>query len=146
VRAIAVLLLLTLPLSGCYGYVPYRPGLALQSPQRVRVHLSVPQDVRLTDVTANNVTLLDGEVVSAGADTLVVSTNFVTSASGMEQLGGGVTTRIPRSAIGSLEVRRFDKTRTAGLVGIIVALTGITAGLMTGSATGSGSGGGGSTQ
>jgi hypothetical protein len=146
VRAIAALLLLTLPLGGCYGYVPYRAGEALQSPQRVRVHLRVPQDVRLADVTANNVTLLDGEVVSADSSMLVVSTNFVTAGSGAEQLGGGATARIPRSAIDSLELRRFSKARTAGLAGIIGVLTAITAGLMTGSATGSGSGGGGTTQ
>lgn len=141
-RTIAAFLLVILTLNGCFAYMPSR-GAPLRQGQGVRVLLSSPLDVRLVDVTANNVATLDGEVVSSDSATLVLSARMVRSNTGYEQLGGGATVQIPTTQIGEIEERRLSAVKTAGLVGIIVGLTAIVAAANTGTGVKGGPGGGG---
>lgn len=141
-RTIAAFLLVILTLNGCFAYMPSR-GAPLRQGQGVRVLLSSPLDVRLVDVTANNVATLDGEVVSSDSTSLVLSARMVRSNTGYEQLGGGATVQIPTTQIGEIEERRLSAIKTAGLVGIIVGLTAIVAAANTGTGVKGGPGGGG---
>lgn len=134
--------LLAVTLAGCYSYAPHRGGPLVQA-QGVRVHLASAMDVRLPEVTANNVAVVEGEVVRADSAEVVVSATMVVSNSGYEQLGQGATVVIPRSRIGSIEARRLDVLRTAGLLGIVAGGTAVTYAANTGTGTkGTGSGGG----
>jgi hypothetical protein len=126
VRAISLVLLSTFVLNGCFVYVPNK-GTPLQQGQSVQVFLNTPQDVRLTDVTANNVVRVDGEVVSVDADKMVLSAALVTQASGMDQLGENATVVVPRSHVDRVQEKRFSAVRTAGLVGLMALLTTLTA-------------------
>lgn len=140
-RIISLVLLLTLGLNGCFAYVPSGGG-PLRQGAGVRAVLKNPQDVRLVEVTANNVAVVEGEVVRADAETVLLSARTVISSSGYEQLGGGATVEIPRGNIERLEERRFSTVRSAGLAGIVVALTAVTAAAATGlGIRGGGSGG-----
>jgi hypothetical protein len=132
-------------LGGCYSYGPHRGG-ELPQATKVRVHLSSTVDVRLPEVTANNVALLEGEIVRADSAELVISASMVWSNSGYEQLGQGATVAIPVSKIGSIEARRFDVLRTAGLAGLVVGGTAATFAANTGGGVRGGGGGGGSEQ
>lgn len=141
-RIISAALLLTLGLNGCFAYQA-PSGAPLAQGQGVRVLLSTPMDVRLVDVTANNVALVEGEFVSADSAQLVLSTRLVRSNSGYEQLGGGMTVQIPREKIGRMEERRLSVARSAGLVGIVIGLTAAVAAANSGTGVKGGPGGGG---
>ena len=132
----AVLLLLMFPSSGCYGYFPAGSEFP-SSGTRVRLRLSAPQDVRFTDISANDVVSIDGEVVRAGTDTVVVSAFMARSASGYETLGRGESVAIPRRNVVSVERSRFSVARSVGLAAIIGALS-----LAVGAALGAGGEGG----
>lgn len=138
-RPIAAALLAALALSGCYSYVPTQevPGRGA----RVRVRLSQPQDVRLTEITANDVMMINGEVVRANSDTLVLSAYLLQSRSGYENFGRGETAFVPRENIVGLFENRISVIRTAGLMGA-VALLGVVVGVALNNAGGSDSGDG----
>ncbi|MDB4950265.1 MAG: hypothetical protein JWM27_2914 [Gemmatimonadetes bacterium] len=138
-RTISAVLLSTFVLNGCFAYVP-APTAPLQQGQSVQVFLNTPQDVRLTDVTANNITRVDGEVVSVDSAQLVLSAALVTAASGVDQLGGNATVVIPRGHVDHLQQKRFSPIRSVGLVGLVVLLTALTASQVVGGGTDSGGG------
>lgn len=136
-RPTAVVLLLLLPISsGCYGYFP--AGNEFPSPgTRVRLSLSTPQDVRFTEISANDVVSIDGEVVRVGTDTVVVSAFMARSASGYETLGRGESVAILRRNVAAVERSRLSVARSVGLAAIIGALS-----LAVGAALGAGGEGG----
>lgn len=140
-RTIATLLLLTLGLNGCFAYMPSH-GAPLRQGQGVKAYLSTPQDVRLEAVTANNVAVVEGEMVRADSAVLVLSAGTLRSNAGYEQLGQGATVQIPRQNLSRLEERRVSVLRSVGLVGIAVALTVLTAAASNGSSARGGEGGG----
>ncbi len=115
-----------LPLvGGCFSYAP----LATPDPPRaavLRLTLSTPGDYRLTNVTMNDVGLIDGELVAMDDSAVVVSATRVVARSGFEHLGEGATLRVPRASIGSIQVKRLSPARTALFVGGLVALGAIT--------------------
>lgn len=138
-RIISSVLLLCLGLNGCFAYMPSRGG-ALRQGQGVRAWLNAPMDVRLAEVTANNVSEIEGEVVRADSAVLVLSARMIRSSSGYEQLGANATVQIPRANVARLEERRISVLRSAGLVGIAVALTVVTAAANLGSGAKGGDG------
>lgn len=140
VRPIAAALLCLSVLNGCFSYVP--AAVDPPAPSRVRVLLTRPMDVRLSNVTANNVAVAEGEMVSATRDTLTISALWVRAGTGYEFPGVGETVRIPREQVGRVETRRFSAARSAGLTILSVGLGALLfAGV--GKLTGSGDGGGG---
>lgn len=113
------LVLLLAALTGCYSYVPIGE-LRTERGSSVRARLSTPEDVRLSAVTVNDVVLVDGEVVTQGTDTLVLSALALQSQAGSEYLAAGETVMIPAASVSSLEAKRFSIVRT-GLVTIAAA-------------------------
>jgi hypothetical protein len=139
VRTISLVLLSTLVLNGCFAYMPSK-GAPLRQGQSVQVFLNTPQDVRLTDVTANNVVRVDGEVVSVDSEKMVLSAALVTQASGVDQLGDNATVVVPRGHVDHVQEKRFSVVRTAGLVGLAALVTALTAAGVVGGSSDSGSG------
>jgi hypothetical protein len=121
-RLRAALVLLSFLFSACYSYVPVETV-----PQRrgtgVRVGLTVPQDIRLIEVTANDIATVDGELVAVDSSIVVLSAMRVESLTGYESLAGGATVRIPREHIAELQEKRFSVLRSAGLVGLALLFT-----------------------
>jgi hypothetical protein len=120
VRPVATALLCLSVLNGCFAYVPAAGDPP--APNRVRVLLTRPMDVRLTNVTANNVAVAEGEVVSTTRDTLTISAHWLRAGTGYEFPGVGETVRIPREQVGRLETRRFSAARSAGVAILTVGL------------------------
>jgi hypothetical protein len=87
-RPIALVLLCAL-LSGCFTYSPARsaPGQAA----RVRLTLTSPADFRLADFTANEVVVVEGEIVRADTQEVVLSALELRARSGYEFIGQGAT-------------------------------------------------------
>lgn len=122
-RRTSLLLLMVMTLNGCFSYVPAGAKNPGQS-SRVRVHLNQPQEVRLSQITANDVSVVDGEVVELTDDALTVSALWVTGRGGYENPGENVTVRIPRANVSRLEVRRPSLLRTGAILGIAALLAG----------------------
>lgn len=111
-----------LGLAGCYSYAPAPvPGLARGA--AVRVHMTTPFDLRITQVTVNDVAMVDGEVIGFTADTLALSAWWLQGASGFDYPAAGETLRIPGDRIGRVEKRRLSAVRSAGLAGAVAGIT-----------------------
>lgn len=114
-RLLALLVLAAAPLAGCYRYVPVSD--TPPQGQAVRVLLAPPVDVRLSQVTANSVARVDGEVARAGADSLWLSASRLWSGTGYDFLGNNETVSLPRSSVSRLERREVDTTKTGLVIG-----------------------------
>ena len=111
----ATTLLAAASLGGCYKYIP-----AAASPERgtaVRAHLQQPLQVPLTEISANNITLVDGEVAVSARDTLYLSATRLLAPGGAEFLPRGETVALPRPALARLEQRVVDTQTTAISIG-----------------------------
>lgn len=111
-----------LVLSGCYGYAPVTLSTVPRGTS-VRVHLSTPGDFRITQVTVNDVRVIDAEVIGFQDDTLALSAWWLESVTGYEFPASGETVRVPGGHIGMIEKRRISVARTAGLAGAFAGVT-----------------------
>ncbi|OLC07623.1 MAG: hypothetical protein AUH42_03250 [Gemmatimonadetes bacterium 13_1_40CM_70_11] len=119
---------LALPLVwGCYSYT----SLGSDAPPAradVIARLAAPTDIPLEDVTVHEVTLLDGHVIAADGDSLVLALTRFTATSGVTYAGFGARVAIPRVRVADLQLRRVSAARTALLIGGgAAALVGIVA-------------------
>ena len=136
-RAIAFVILVAYFCSACFTYVP-AASAPTATGQSVRVYLSQPQTVDLEEVSAGNITRVDGEIASAENGELVVSAWGLYSGSGAEYDAQGRSVRLPREAIERVERKEFSWLQSAGLVAL-----GVAAGLIFAVAEDQFSGGGG---
>lgn len=136
-RTAALVLLLCMGLNGCYSFGPARSADPSRA-SRVQVRLREPRDFRLLEYTANQVVVVDGEIVRADADSLVLSALRLEAISGYEFVGGGMTVAVDRGNVVEIKEKRLDLLRTGLLVGAAVA-----AGVGFDAAGGLGGGGGG---
>lgn len=123
-RPVAAALLLCLLLNGCFTYAPTQstPGRAA----RVRVALASPADFRLTEYTANEVVVADGELVRADDREVVLSATRLQARSGYEFVGHGETLTIPRSNVASLQRKRIAPLQSVLLAGAVAAVVVLT--------------------
>lgn len=142
VRPMAALLLSLSFLNGCFAYAPTN-GVSPRPGTRVRVELREPQQVRLGELTANDVMVVIGEVVTEDSSQIVLSALSATTRSGFEHAANGETVRVARSNALAVSRNRISVLRTAGLAGL-VALGGaaFVSGVRAGRASGSGGNGG----
>lgn len=124
-RATAAVLLAAFLLSGCYTYVPTGMTLPAQG-KPVRVFLSTPQDVRLSDLTANDVVVIDGELIGTSDEQVALSAWWVKSRSGYETLGQGETVTIPLSHLEGVRQKRLSVLRTAAVTGLAFLVSTVT--------------------
>lgn len=116
-RPVAVALLLSFALGGCFAYAPVRGDMPRPG-ARVKVDLATPQEFRTGDITANEVVQITGEVVSADTAALVLSAFSFTSRTRFEQIAAGESARVPRLNIASVQENRLSTLRTAALAGM----------------------------
>ncbi len=117
----AAALLLAGMLGGCYSYVPLRQP-APPAAAQLRLRLSTPGDFRLSEITLHDVVEVDGELVAMDDSTVVLSASRLATSAGLEHLGEGATVRVPRGSIGTLEVRRLSRARSALFAGGLLAV------------------------
>ncbi len=124
--------------SGCFAYATVADCAPFpEQGVRIRAHLSAPDRVRLTNITAENVVRVDGDVIEWERQQLRVSAFWLRSSGGIEHRGVGESVTIERSRIVSLEKKTVSVARTGAFAGLIVAL-----GLIARAAFGGISGGG----
>jgi hypothetical protein len=115
-----LLLALSLGASGCFQYVPVE-GVPPQGTP-VRAGLSRPVAIELSDLTANNIVEVRGEIVAGQSEEIVLSAFALRAANEFEYPGRGQTVSLPRDAVARLEQKRISVSRTAlataGLVGL----------------------------
>ena len=100
-----------LSMNGCYAFIPTTsPTLAEQTP--VTVRLTLGGTVALQPVLGQGVNELEGTVVRATADSLVLSVQNMYTMSRQTFESSGTTSAIPRSYIESVKVRTFSRKRT----------------------------------
>ena len=108
--------------TGCFHYVPVEEVPRQGTP--VQVYTSRPVPVPLEDVTANNVVMVRGEVITEQTDQLALSAFTLESANEFEYLAGGQTVFVPRDALARIEEKRISWLRT-GLTAAAFAGAGI---------------------
>ena len=113
-------------LGGCYRYAPIAVENEVGRGKDLRAHLAHPQDFRLTNVTANGITVVEGEMVGWRGDSLAMSAFWLVSQTGYESQADGETIMIPRAALNGLEEKRLDVLRTGALTAGALALGAIT--------------------
>jgi len=139
--AVALLAAGTL-LAGCYHYVPCGNAQVPRATP-VRVHLAPPRSFELPSVTVHNVSTINAEMVREENVDLVLSAKWLDTMTGGGFDGENWTLRVPRSAIGNMEIRRLSVWRTAGVLagGILATYLGFHG--VGGSDAGGGTSGGG---
>ena len=105
-------------LNGCYSYAPVASA-PLARGTAVRARLAEPADIRLTDVSVNNTSVVVGEIVAHDADTLTLSAFSLRAATGYSVPAAGETVKIPAGRVARIERRRLDVLRSALLVGTV---------------------------
>lgn len=124
-RALAFVILVSYFCSACFAYVPAETPAPGTTGEPVRVHLAQPQTVELAEVTASNITLVEGELAAMENGDLVVSAWSLRSGSGAEFAAEGRSVRLPTEAIERVERKELSWVRTGGL-----AALGILAGVL----------------
>ncbi len=123
-RAVSVVLFSALLVSACYTYVP--TSTAPQRASEVRLQLFQPGEFRLANLTANDVVLIEGEMIRAGADSVLVSARWLQARSGYEFVGSGETVRVPRPLVSVIETKKLSPFKTAALAAGLVLTVGAT--------------------
>ena len=134
-----LLVLCLLVLTGCYTYAPARSAPFARG-MAVRAQLSAPMDFRLTELTANNVVSVTGEVVRQDPDTLVLSAQWLRAQSGYQFPAAGETVTIPADRLADLERRRISVLRSAAIVAAGALVSGLFVAVLDGGGGGSGTG------
>jgi len=119
----ALLLSAQLALSGCYDFVRVEPG-AVPPGSDVRVRVSNGVALKVGEIALlESGGTVEGKVMRAPtADTLFCDVLLSDPLDGAASHGLRGTVPIPAGAIASVEVRRLDKVRTGGLVGVSLVL------------------------
>lgn len=79
----------------------------------VRVGLDAPSEFRLTDLTANDIVRVGGEMIRADGGSLAISAMWLESRAGMQFTGKGETVRIPEANITFFQEKRFSPTKSS---------------------------------
>lgn len=101
---------------GCYRYVPTTME-AVQAGDHIRAVLSPEAQRDVRDRVGMDVSILEGKLLDDGDQVVVsVPTVKLESAFGAQSLHQNID--VPRREIARVDVRRLDKFRTYGLIGI----------------------------
>ena len=119
-------LLLLLPFcTACYTYAPVE--LANVTPgTMVRARIAADQMARVEPLVGRSTRVLDGVLVDAGADSLLIEVPAATRTT----TGGGIQVlnqrlSIPRTGVTEVELKRLSRGRTIGLIAVGTAALGL---------------------
>ena len=119
-RALSLAIVLAAPVGGCYSYREVTPA-QLEPGNAVRVRIVPDEAVRQQAVLGTLQETVEGHVVepaATGAVSLVVRRR----PHGPTERGYSTVLNLPDSAITSMEVKRFNAMRTAGVAGVGAAV------------------------
>ncbi len=128
-------LLLVSLLGACYTYAPVEPGVPERT-ANVRVQLSTPRAFELGEIIVQNVSTVEGEVITWGDEALALSATQLRSVAGQDFLGRGLTVHIPVTDIAGVQEKRIAPARTGLVAGAGVLLAVLGGALATGSVGG----------
>ena len=118
-------LLLLLPFcTACYTYAPVE--LSSVTPgSMVRARIAADQMARVEPLVGRSTRVLDGVLVDAGADSLLIEVPAATRTT----TGGGIQVlnqrlSIPRTGVTEVELKRLSRGRTMGLIAVGTAALG----------------------
>jgi hypothetical protein len=118
-------LLLLLPFcTACYTYAPVE--LSNVTPgTMVRARIAADQVARVEPLVGRSTRVLDGVLVDAGTDTLLIEVPAATRTT----TGGGIQVlnqrlSIPRTGVTEVELKRLSRGRTIGLIAVGTAALG----------------------
>jgi hypothetical protein len=125
------MLALILLAEGCFQYVPVG-GTPLDRGSLIRLRLERPASFELTQVTVNDVSIVNGEWVASDAGDMLLSATWLESFNGIGYDGENLTLRIPEANVSTLEAKRFSWWRTGavllgGAIGAIATFFGFDA-------------------
>ncbi len=115
-RAISLILLLSLSSSACYQFFPVDEGVMPDPGQEVRVHLSPVMAFEVASTPVPGIETVEGEVYESEAQSLAVWTSSLHSRFFVFQANGAVL-YIPRDRISRLDVRRLVIAKTVLAIG-----------------------------
>lgn len=107
--------------TACHKYVPVQTEAPVARTTYVRAHLAEPRDFRLTNVSPNNVDLIEGEWIEWRGDSLALSA-FWMDTGRLDFKAEGETVLIDRENLGLLEVKKIDPLKTSVMVAALVVL------------------------
>lgn len=137
---------LSLPLIGCYGYVPVEPG-ATPALGESSIELTTAGTLAVQQALGENVRTIDGPITRVTADSITLTVTDVFTIGRERFPQNGVPLTVARSHVSRVDTKRFSKKRTWALVGSVVAVVALALGATTAaSASSSGDGGGGGIQ
>src|SRR3989449_11235905 len=103
-------------LTACFGYAQLGPTTPARGTE-VAASVSAPLEVRIGELTVHDVTLAQGRVTYADADSLVIAGTRFVSAAGTEYGSVGSTVTIPRNQIVDLKQKRGSAGETRPALG-----------------------------
>lgn len=106
---------LALLLGGCFAYVPVDPG-AVRPDDDVRARVSAARAAELDPLLMRDARVLEGRVLEAGGD-LLLEVPVASDLRGVRVETLHQRIRLPQQDVLELELRRFDRTRTALVLG-----------------------------
>ncbi len=117
-----LVLAILLSLGGCYHFVPATPA-AIPQGTPVRARLSTMSNFELSQITVNNIDLVDGEMIRADAESLFLSATWLQAVTGNGYAGNGWTVEIPDANVAGFEEKRFSFWRSGVVVAGVMAAT-----------------------
>ncbi len=102
---------------GCFQYIPGSDVAPVRGTP-IRLHLERPASFELTQVTVNNITGVEGELVAREGGNVILSATWLTSGAspGTGFDGEGWTLRIPETNVTSFELKRLSWWRTGAVL------------------------------
>jgi hypothetical protein len=99
-------------MAGCFEYRSARPS-DLKSGERAAVSLSDSGSVMLTSAVGPRASRLEGRIVASSATSVDLVVSSIVRASFAEERWPGESVRVPLVAVDRVQVRRFDRKRSA---------------------------------
>ena len=124
VRSPAITIVSAVTLGACYDYLPMPSGEP-QPGVEVRAMLTDAGSLQLSPLIGPRVESLDGTIVRADRDSLVLRVKNLTLMSGEENGWSGERLGVPASAVASVRTKQLSRTRT--VLAALVATGGVVA-------------------
>ncbi len=125
-RAISLILMLSMFSSACYQYVRVEEGVMPAPGREVRVHLSPTREFEVGTTPVPGVETVEGSVYESEAQSLAVWTSMLRTQFGFSFRANGAVLYIPRDHITRLDERRHVPGKTILAIGAgVVAVVGI---------------------
>jgi hypothetical protein len=109
--------------TACYSYVPVRS--APRPGSQVALEVTDEGRVALNDKIGPGVVRLEGTLAGVEGDDLLVDASAATQLRGYISELGGLRVRLPQRHITRIDQRQFSRSRTAMVVGGVVAIVAV---------------------